>query len=941
MKLKLDYTSFINKAKSLCKGRVYTSYLMRYALGTDASCYSYTPRVAIRANDESEVIVLLKLAKTCQTPVTFRAAGTSLSGQSSSNSILIIANDGFKGIKLGQNGEVIECECGVIGCDANAALAEFGKKIGPDPATINSALIGGIFNNNSSGMCCGVEQNSYNTIHSVRAVLLDGTIIDTADNESVKAFENSHPQMCKELKALHAQIQNDEELKALIAKKYKIKNTTGYSINALADFGEIKDILNHLFIGSEGTLAFVSKVRYKVVKDAKFKACGLLFFEDLNEASKAIVALSKLGRQKVVSAEMMDYACLMAVKDIEGVPSVVSACKEGYSCILFQSESDDEGELNSNLAQIKASLKPLKMAFEPLYSSKASEYDAWWKIRKGLLPFTAGNRPKGTTVITEDVCFEIDKFTDGVGFLQELFKKYGFEGVIFGHALAGNLHFIITPDLQDKTQFANFAALVEQMSQKVALMGGSTKAEHGTGRMVAPFVELEWGKKAYQINLKIKEIFDPQGLLNPDVIITKDKDIYKKNLKSAPKNLLSLPENDEMINTCMECGFCEKFCPSKDLTLTPRQRIAVLREVTRLLENGEKSKANELLKEYEYAGDETCAGCSGCFRLCPLGIDTAKVASELRQKISANSQKMAQKIYDNFKKTLSLAKGGLKFYAFSSALLGEKNVSKITSFLHGLNSNLPFTPPFMPSANGYKFTNKGEDLEEKVVYFTACMNRVFAPSKKQDDKRAVQEAFESICAKASVGVIYPEKISKMCCGKMFENYESIRVQNLAFLENELNSATKGGKYAVVIEHSSCFYSLLKDFKDKFKILDISEFLLSIADKLAWQKSDKTLLVHKLCLLKKLGKDGALYELARLCSDEVRLIQSFECCGFAGKKGFFTPELNQSSTKNLNAETNENFIGVSTSSTCEIGLNAYGNTKFQNIIYLVDSLTSKK
>lgn len=107
------------------------------------------------------------------------------------------------------------------------------------------------------------------------------------------------------------------------------------------------------------------------------------------------------------------------------------------------------------------------------------------------------------------------------------------------------------------------------------------------------------------------------------------------------------------------------------------------------------------------------------------------------------------------------------------------------------------------------------------------------------------------------------------------------------------------------------------------------------------KERKTLLVHQLCLLKKLGKDGALYELARLCSDEVRLIQSFECCGFAGKKGFFTPELNQSSTKNLKAETNENFIGVSTSSTCEIGLNAYGNTKFQNIIYLVDSLTSKK
>ncbi len=935
-KLKLDYTNFINTAKALCKGRVYTSYLMRYALGTDASCYSYTPRIAIRAKSEAEVAALMKLAVKCQTPITFRAAGTSLSGQSSCDSVLIIANEGFKEIKATQ--ESIECGCGVIGCDANAALAGFGKKIGPDPATINSALIGGIFNNNSSGMCCGVEQNSYNTVESVRALLLDGTIIDTADDASIANFEKTHPEICEELLKIHAQIQNDSELSELIARKYKIKNTTGYSINALADFGDIKGILNHLFIGSEGTLAFISKVRYKVVEDARFKACGLLFFADLNEASKAVVALSKLGRERVVSAEMMDYACLMAVKDIKGVPSVVRECREGYSCILFQSESNDKGVLEANLAQIKTSLAPLKMAFEPLYSNEASVYDEWWKIRKGLLPFTAGNRPKGTTVITEDVCFEIDKFTHGVGFLQELFKKYGFTGVIFGHALAGNLHFIITPDLRDKTQFENFAALVEEMSRSVALMGGSAKAEHGTGRMVAPFVELEWGAKAYAINLKIKQIFDPLRLLNPDVIISDDPEIYKKNLKSAPKNLLNLPENDEVINACMECGFCEKFCPSRELTLTPRQRIAVLREVTRLLENAQNAEANALLSEYEYAGDETCAGCSSCLRLCPLGIDTAKVAYELRKQVSGKSQKLAQKIYANFERVTSVAKAGMKFYALSSAVLGEKNVSKITSVFHRLNSNFPYTPPFMPRANAYKFTDKGENLREKVVYFSSCTNRIFAPSKKLADKRPLQEVFESICAKAGIGVIYPSKLAQMCCGKMFEDYEDIRAQNLAFLRRELNAATKNGEFSVVTDHSSCFYSLLSGLGGEFKLLDISEFLLQIAPRLAWQKLPQSVLVHRLCLLKKLGKDGALVELARLCSNDVRVVESFECCGFAGKKGFFTPELNQASTAGLKFETKPEFIGVSTSSTCEIGLNAYGNTHFQSVAYLVDKAT---
>ncbi|MGX3011764.1 FAD-binding and (Fe-S)-binding domain-containing protein [Helicobacter sp. 23-1044] len=912
---------------------------MRYALGVDASCYSYVPKVVIRANSEDEIIALLALARQCHTPITFRAAGTSLSGQCSSDSVLVIANEGFKSIEV--NGNVIECGCGVIGCEANAALAKFGKKIGPDPATITTALIGGIFNNNSSGMCCGVEQNSYNTIHSVRAVLTDGTIIDTSDKNSVESFCKTHAHIVESLQKLRAEILADDELTKLIARKYKIKNTTGYSINALADFSDIADILNHILIGSEGTLAFISKVRYNAVIDAKFKACGLLFFADLSEASKAVVALSKLGRDKVVSAEMMDYACLMAVKDSEGIPSIVKECKEGYSCILFQSESQETSKLEANLVAIKAELESIKMPFTPLYSKDSREYDAWWKIRKGILPIVAGTRPKGTTIITEDVCFEIDKFTDGVAWLQELFKKYGFDGVIFGHALAGNLHFNITPDLKDKKQYENFAALVEEMSSKVALMGGSAKAEHGTGRMVAPFVEIEWGKKAYAINVAIKNIFDSERLLNPDVIISDDATIFKKNLKSAPKNLLNLPENSEMINRCMECGFCEKNCPSREITLTPRQRIAVLREITRLLEDGKKYEADALLSEYEYFGDETCAGCSSCLALCPLGIDTANVAFELRKAMSGKTQKFAQKIYDNFSAILSVARGGLRIYRFASVIISEFWISKITGALHKLSANLPFTPPFMPRANGYNLTNKGENLPEKVVYFTSCTNRIFAPNAKQRDKRPLQEVVESICAKAKIGIIYPHKIKQMCCGKMFEDYESIKAQNMAFLESELEKATCGGKYAILTDHSSCFYSTIAQFGDRFKVYDISEFILSISDKLAWSKVDSPLLVHRLCLLKKMGKDSAIVEVAKLCSDDVRVVKSFECCGFAGKKGFFTPELNKSSTAHLADESATNIIGVSSSSTCEIGLCAYSESKFQSVAYLVDKATSAK
>ena len=110
--------------------------------------------------------------------------------------------------------------------------------------------------------------------------------------------------------------------------------------------------------------------------------------------------------------------------------------------------------------------------------------------------------------------------------------------------------------------------------------GGSLKAEHGTGRAIAPFVEAEWGTKAYVLMHKIKAIFDPEGLLNPGVLLNPDPDIHIKSLKL-------MPLADPVIDLCIECGFCEPACPATHLTLSPRQRIAVTRERARLRQTGE------------------------------------------------------------------------------------------------------------------------------------------------------------------------------------------------------------------------------------------------------------------------------------------------------------------------------------------------------------------
>lgn len=933
-----DYERFAKEAKEICKDRVYTDHLRRYAYGVDASCYSYLPKVVVKAEDEREVRRLIRLCHQCGTPFTFRAAGSSLSGQCSSEDVLIVCNDGFKKMEVIDDGKALKCECGVIGSDANDLLKPYNRKIGPDPATLATALVGGILNNNSSGMCCGTAQNSYKTIRSIRVVLLDGTVLDTSDKKSIEQFLKEKPQMVEDILQLRKEILADEELTHLIHHKYKIKNTTGYGLNSLVDFEDIIDIINHLFIGSEGTLGFVSEIVYNTVEDVPHKGCGLMFFRTLNDASLAVVALANMGREKVVAAEMMDYQSLKAVQTLENVPDFVREVPEGTSAILFQTESYSKETVDENLAFIKEQLKDIPTAIPSLYSQDPKEYDSWWAIRKGILPIVGGQRRKGTTVITEDVCFQIEDFTKGIEMLTELFHKYDFVdgGVIFGHALSGNVHFNITPDFNDPKDTKNFGDLVKEMSERVSGFGGSLKAEHGTGRMVAPFVEMEWGRKAYEINRRIKAIFDPTRILNPDVMITDDPDVYKKNLKAQCVI-------DDAFTICMECGFCEKHCPSRNLTLTPRQRIALLRETKRLENEGNFTLASELRKGYEYFGVETCAACSMCKGLCPLSIDTAQIALSMRR-IDPPAPELAKKIYDNFSTTLQMCRAGVSLEGIAGSIITQKAISKITEGLHGVTGVTLYVPKTTPKANRYKLKNRIKPTNfEKVVYFSTCANRAFKPNQGYDDDRSLQQVVESLCNKAHIDIIYPEHIENLCCGLSFENYDDVHERAVKDLHDALMKASQNGKYPIVIDHSACFNHAFKHMPD-LEINDISEFLCKyVVPHLDIEKCDERVIVHKQCKIKSLGKSQYIEDLARLCTDHVFNIKSFACDGFAGQKGFFTPELNKVATKDLAGEIAEYgaTLGVSSSSTCEIGLGENGGIPFVGVAFLLDRCSKAK
>jgi D-lactate dehydrogenase len=571
--------------------------LSTLAFGTDASFYRLIPKLVVRVEAELEVVDLLKLASTHQVPVTFRAAGTSLSGQAISDSVLIVLGDNWNGREVRGQGSQIRLQPGVIGAAANAVLAPYLRKIGPDPASINACKIGGIVANNASGMCCGTAQNSYHSLAGMRLVLADGSVLDTEDPLSITRFFASHADLLEALAELGRQTRANSALAAKIRHKYRLKNTTGLSLNALVDFDQPIDILSHLLVGSEGTLGFISAVTYNTVPDHPHKASALLVFPDVESCCRAVTLLKQ---QPVSAVELLDRRSLRSVQDKPGMPEWVKGLSDSACALLIESRAASQSLLHEQLQLIMAAIAHFPLEKQVDFSEDPVVYNLLWKIRKDTFPAVGAVRQTGTTVIIEDVTFPIEQLAEGVNRLLALFDKHGYdEAIIFGHALEGNLHFVFTQAFETPEQIARYEAFMQDVAQLVAVeFGGSLKAEHGTGRNMAPFVELEWGADAYQLMWQIKRLLDPQGILNPDVILSEDRDIHLKNLKP-------LPAADAIIDKCIECGFCEPVCPSKGLTLSPRQRIVIWRDIQAKKRAGIDTR--ELEAAYQYQGIDTCA----------------------------------------------------------------------------------------------------------------------------------------------------------------------------------------------------------------------------------------------------------------------------------------------------------------------------------------------
>jgi D-lactate dehydrogenase len=942
--LSLPYQNFVQSLSDVIpEERVITDYSRRLALGVDASFYRLVPQVVIKVDNEHELVLVMKKAKSAKLAVTFRAAGTSLSGQAQSDSILIMLTNNWRNHKVNDLGLKITLGPGVIGADANKYLLPYGRKLGPDPASINTCKIAGIAANNSSGMCCGVAQNSYHTLDNIRVVLHDGTILDTADNLSREQFKASHSCLLEQLANLSTKTKQNKSLSELIKHKYRLKNTTGYAINALVDFEDPIDILAHVMIGSEGTVGFISSITYNTVIEHKYRASALVLFPNIDITCRAVSALAS---ENVSAVELLDYRSLMSVRNMEGLPDFIHQIPEGVAALLIETQAGNQQLLEQQTNALTTLLAQFEQSNSIEFTDNVDEYSKLWAIRKQTFPAVGAVRETGTTVIIEDVAFAVEDLASGVSKLQCLFDKYNYdEAIIFGHALDGNLHFVFTQDFSSKAEIERYEAFMNDVCQLVAVeFNGSLKAEHGTGRNMAPFIELEWGKQGYQLMEEIKALFDPDNILNPGVIINDDEKAHLKSLKA-------LPAANELVDKCIECGFCEPVCPSSGLSFSPRQRITSYREIQRLRKTNENQKLlSELEADFEYMGIDTCAATGLCAERCPVGINTGDLIREFRSARNKKHEPLSKTLADKFSIIEKSARYSLASVAIAQKVLGNRIMSTASKTMSMItfnrlplwNKNIPAMASYQPIAT----KNVPDKQRPKVVYFPSCASRTMGPSVTAKEQDSLTDVTMRLLIKAGFEVISPD-FTGQCCGMpfkskgMFKQAEHKRQST----ENQLTKLSHNGQYPILFDTSPC-KSMLSEGDSINSSLSIYEPVGFIEDVLAkhltFNAIDDSIMLHVTCTSRKMGLTDKMVSLANRCSTRVHIPEHIYCCGFAGDKGFTVPELNANALSTLKEQVPSSCSqGYSNSRTCEIGLSEHAGIDYQSIIYLVDKVTNRK
>ncbi len=917
------------------------SDIVRYA--SDASPYRLFPKAVVVARDSGDVAKVFAFARRSATPVTFRAGGTSLNGQAQSDGILVDVRRHWRGVTVEDDGVRARVRPGTVLGHVNRVLAPHGRKLGPDPASTEIACVGGVIANNSGGMRCGVARDSYRTVAELEFVLASGTVIDTGAAGAEERFAAAEPELARGLAAIRDEIRADQELAERIERKFEIKNTTGYRLCAFLDAETPLEIFRRLLVGSEGTLAFIAEAVFETVERPPMTTCSWLHFPSIDAAVAPVGELVAAGASAVEL--MVAPALVVASHNIRGTPASWRDLDPASAALLVEFGGAEEAELDAAEARARGLLAPLALIRPPDFHRDPRTVEMYWTVREGMHGLIGRMRAPGTALIVEDVCVPPERIAECAADLQALLGEHGFLPGVAGHASAGNLHFMLTPDFAKPEDRERYDAFMERLAKLVVdKYDGSLKAEHGTGFNMAPFVEREWGAKAVELMRRVKRLADPDGVLAPGVVLNDDPGVHLRNLKTTPAI-------EQEATTCVECGFCEPVCPSRDLTTTPRQRIVLRREMARQPVGSAVLEA--LLAEFEYDAVETCAADGSCALVCPLGIDTGKLVKSLRERQhSARAHRVAARLAGRWAAVERAARASLRAGALGpvgrGAMRGASRVAR-RALSDELVGEWPASMP-RPAPAGLPATVREGAA---AVYLPACVNRIFGRS-GGGEPASLPEALVVVSERAGLALWIPEDVAGCCCATPWSS-KGYREGARRMANHTLSALwrwSEGGRLPVVCDASSCTLGLAEEVVGLLSEVNAERHQrLEIVDSVAWARERllprlelerrlASAVVHPPCATRHLELDDDLAALAEALAEEVVVPIAATCCGMAGDRGLLHPELPLAATAEQASElAGRRFdAALCSNRTCEIGLEQATGRPYESIIYTLERLT---
>ncbi|WP_341942305.1 FAD-binding and (Fe-S)-binding domain-containing protein [Microbacterium sp. LWH10-1.2] len=915
----------------------------RFARAHDASHYLLVPDAVLSPVDAAGVARAFDAVRAAGRTLTFRSGGTSLSGQGVSGDILVDTRSGFRTIAIEDEGRSVRVEPGATVRQVNTRLARYGRKLGPDPASEIACTIGGVVANNSSGMACGIVENSYRTIESLLLVLPSGTVLDTAAPDADDRLRAAEPEIADGLLALRRRLLDSPANVEIVRRQFSMKNTMGYGLNALLDFDDPVRILEHLVIGSEGTLAFVAEARFRTIEIKPAIATGLLVFDTLSDAMAALPGLTALG---LATIELLDAASLRVAQGLSDVPPAIASIEvRDHAALLVEVHAQDAEALAVDTTTALGHFAALPLAIDATLTTDAAERAALWHVRKGLYTAIAGARPSGTTALLEDIVVPVERLLVTCERLIELFSAHGYEdSVIFGHAKDGNVHFLLNERFDDPESLARYRRFTDDLVELVLEQQGSLKAEHGTGRIMAPFVRRQYGDELTDIMWDVKRLLDPSGILNPGVVLSDDPDSYLHDLKRVPTV-------EKEVDRCVECGYCEPSCPSKSITLTPRQRIVLRRDMAWAEERGDDALLAELRADYDYEGVQTCAVDGMCGVACPVDINTGDLVRRLRADQASTIEDglwdVAAKSWGTVTKVggvaLTVADALPSPLVTAATRVGRAVLGADTVPLY--DAGLPrggSTPPRPDSP-----------ADARAVFFGACIGTMFGAEGHGEGSR---DAVSALLDRAGIPVVIPDDAGGLCCGTPWKSkghlagYDRMTERVLA----SLWAASRQGALPVVCDAASCtegLHVMLAKGVDAHPeyaglvIEDATTFVArEVLPRLDVRRRLDRIAVHPTCSTTALGATGALTALASAVAEDVYVPDGWGCCAFAGDRGMLHPELTASATaveaaELRDAERERGFDAfVSANRTCEIGMTRATGRGYRHVVEVLEELT---